>query len=30
MLSDVCYEDYMIVDEDYYGECVSLLTTIHC
>jgi hypothetical protein len=23
MLSDVCYEDYMTVDEDYCGEYVS-------
>jgi hypothetical protein len=30
MLSDVCYEDYMTVDEDYCGECVSLLATIRC
>jgi hypothetical protein len=25
MLSDVCYEDYMTVDENYCGEYVSLL-----
>jgi hypothetical protein len=25
MLSDVFYEDYMIVDENYCGEYVSLL-----
>jgi hypothetical protein len=30
MLSDVCYEDYMTVDEDYCGEYVSLFATIRC
>ena len=30
LLLDVCYEDYMIVDEDYCGEYVSLFATIRC
>jgi hypothetical protein len=30
LLSDVCYEDYMTVDEDYCGEYVSLFATISC
>jgi hypothetical protein len=30
MLSDVCYEDCMTVDEDYCGEYVSLFATIRC
>jgi hypothetical protein len=30
MLSDVCYEDYMTVDEDYCGEYVSPFATIRC
>ena len=28
MLSDVCYEDCMTVDEEYCGEYVSLFATI--
>jgi hypothetical protein len=30
MLSDVCYEDYMTVDEDYCGEYVSPFATLRC
>ena len=30
MLSYVCYEDYMIVDQDYCGEYVSPFETIRC
>ena len=30
LLSDVCYEDYMTVDEDYCGGYVPLFVTIHC
>jgi hypothetical protein len=30
LLSDVCYEDCMTVDEDYCGEYVSLFATIRC
>jgi hypothetical protein len=30
MLSDVYYEDYMTVDEDYCGEYVSPFATLHC
>ena len=30
MLSDVCYEDYMTVEEDYCGKYVSPFPTIRC
>jgi hypothetical protein len=30
LLSDVCYEDCMTIDEDYCGEYVSLFATIRC
>jgi hypothetical protein len=30
LLSDVCYEDCMTVNEDYCGGYVSLFATIRC
>jgi hypothetical protein len=30
LLSDVCYEDCMTVDEDYCGGYVPLFATIRC